>query len=123
MLLLVARLHALFLAPRADDVATAARAAAMRVIDGIHHLAAHARTTPHPARLPRLAPRQQLVLLVADDADRRQAAPVNHAHLRRGHAHRHVVAFLGDDLRRHARRPPELTTLADLELDVVYRGA
>src|SRR5216110_1311677 len=123
MLLRVAGLHAFLLAPRAHHVAAAAGAAAVWVIDRIHHLAADTRTAPLPARLARLAPRQQLVLLVADDANRRQAAPVNHAHFRRRHAHRHVIALFRDDLCRHPRRTAELSALADLELDVVHRRA
>src|SRR5215207_7212933 len=53
-LLLVARLHALLLAPRADHVPAAARAAAVRVVDGVHHLAAHLRPPPEPPGLPGL---------------------------------------------------------------------
>src|SRR5829696_6507753 len=75
-LLLVARLHAFLLAPRADDVAAAARAPAVRVIHRVHDLAADLRATPHPARLARLAPRLQLVLGVADLADRGEAGAV-----------------------------------------------
>src|SRR3954469_13952706 len=71
-LLLVARLHAFLLAPRTHDVATAARASAVRVIHGVHDLTADLRATPLPPRLARLAPRQQLVLGVADRSDRGQ---------------------------------------------------
>src|SRR5205085_418199 len=88
MLLRVARLHAFLLAPGAHDVTATAGATTVRVIDGVHHLAADTRTATLPPCLARLAPRQELVLLVADHADRRQAAAVNHAHLRRRHAHR-----------------------------------
>src|SRR5215217_35055 len=42
-LLGVARLHAFLLAPRADDVASAARAATVRVIHGVHHLTTNLR--------------------------------------------------------------------------------
>src|SRR3954471_16441001 len=69
-LLLVARLHALLLAPRADDVPATARAAAMRVIHGVHHLTANLRALPHPAALARLAPRLELMLGVAHFPDR-----------------------------------------------------
>src|SRR5688500_11009916 len=65
----VARLHAFLLAPRAHHVPAAARAAAVRVIHRVHHFAAHLRPTPLPARLTRLAPRQELVLRIAHLAD------------------------------------------------------
>src|SRR5689334_23620728 len=61
-LLLVARLDAFLFAPRAHDIASAARAAAVGVIHRIHDLAANARPTALPPRLPRLAPREQLML-------------------------------------------------------------
>jgi hypothetical protein len=93
----------------------------VRVIDRVHDLATHARTTATPARRTGLAERQQLVLGVADLADRRQAVPVDEPHLGRRHAKRHVVAFLRDDLRRHPGRPTHLAALPDLELDVVHR--
>src|SRR5206468_7910742 len=80
-LLLVARLHALLLAPRADDVPAAARPAAVRVVDGVHHLAAHLGALPHPAALARLAPRLELVLRVPHLADHGEAALVHQAHL------------------------------------------
>src|SRR6476620_7525925 len=73
-LLLVARLHALLLAPRADDVPATARAAAMRVIHGVHHLAADLGTLTHPAALARLSPRLELVLRISHFTDRGEAA-------------------------------------------------
>src|SRR5881394_478799 len=121
-LLLVARLHAFLLAPRRHHVPAAARAATVRVIHRIHDFTADARTAALPSRLAGLAPRNQLVLLVAHDADRRQALPVDHAHLGRGHAQRDVLAFLRDDLRRHAGGTAHLPALADLHLDVVHVG-
>src|SRR5215475_4618599 len=70
-LLPIARLHAFLLAPRAHDVATAASPTAVRVVDRVHDFATDLRTTALPARLAGLAPRHQLVLFVADRADRR----------------------------------------------------
>src|SRR6478672_4906113 len=93
-LLLVARLHAFLLAPRADDVPSAARPSTVRVIHRVHDLAAHLRALPHPAALAGLAPRLQLVLGIADFPDRRQAADVHHAHLRARHAEGDVLALL-----------------------------
>src|SRR5678815_4019387 len=121
-LLLVPRLHAFLLAPRADDVASAARTATVRVVDRVHHFSADLRTATLPTGLAGLAPRHQLVLFVADDADRGVAAAVDETHLGRRHAHRDVLAFLGDDLRRHPGRAAKLSALTDLELDVVHRG-
>src|SRR6185503_11813306 len=122
-LLLVPRLHAFLVAPRIHHVPATARAAAVRVVHRVHHFTADARTTTLPARLARLAPRHELVLLVADDADGRHAPAVDQAHLGGRHAHRHVFAFLRDDLGRQPRGPAELTALADLELEVVHVGA
>src|SRR4029078_5367412 len=68
-LLLVARLHAFLFAPRADDVASAARTTTVRVIHRIHDFAANLRALSHPPALTRLAPRLQLVLGVTDFAD------------------------------------------------------
>src|SRR6266508_3156931 len=46
-----------------------------------------------PARLPRFADRQQLVLGVADFADRGEALAAHHPHLGRAEAQRHVIAL------------------------------
>src|SRR5206468_2046765 len=116
------RLHALLLAPRAHHVPATACAAAVWVIHRVHHFAADVRAASLPARLAGLAPRHELVLLVAHDADRRQTLAVDETHLGARHAHGHVVAFLRDDLRRHARGTAELSALADLELYVVDVG-
>src|SRR5256885_16647229 len=56
-LLLVARLHTFFVAPLVDDVASAARASTMRVVDRVHHFATHFRTLPEPAALASLTVR------------------------------------------------------------------
>src|SRR5438105_3988621 len=95
-LLSVARLHAFLLAPRADHVPAAACAAAVRVVDRIHHFAAHFGTASLPARLAGLAPGHELVLFVAHDADRGVALGVDEAHLGGRHAQLDVLAFLGD---------------------------
>src|SRR3954465_6802402 len=119
-LLLVARLHAFLLAPRADDVPSTARAAAVRVIDGVHALGAHLRALPHPAALARLAPRLQLVLRVADLTDHGEAALVHETHFRARHAEGDVLALLRHHLRRHPGRAADLRALADLELHAVH---
>src|SRR5688500_2826610 len=75
-LLLVAGLHPFLLAPWADDVASAARPATVRMIDRIHDFAAHLRTPAEPACLARLAMRLELVLGIADFANRGEAVAV-----------------------------------------------
>src|SRR5690348_18120428 len=67
MLLRIARLHAFLLAPGAHHVPAAARAAAVRMIHRIHDLAADARAATFPPCLARLAPGQQLMLLVRSE--------------------------------------------------------
>src|SRR5512133_4216999 len=110
-LLLVARLDAFLLAPRAHHVPAAACAAAMRVVHRVHHFAAHLRAATRPARRAGLARRLQLVLGVADLTDRRQAVAVHEAHFGGGHAQRHVFAFLRDDLHRRPGRARHLAAL------------
>src|SRR5258705_6950389 len=122
-LLLVARLPAFLLAPWADDVPSAARTPTVRVVDGVHHLAAHLRALPHPAALARLAPRLQLVFRVAALPKHGERALVPQPPFRARHAEGDVLALLRHPLRRHPGRPAYLRTLADLQLDAVHRGA
>src|SRR5258705_6715226 len=125
MLLLMTCLLAFDLAPRVRrGPATRALpfAAAQRVIGGVHRHAAAAGAPTQAARLPRLADRQQLVLSVADFADRGEAFAPHHPHLRRAEAQRDVVTFLRDHLRARARTAAQLAAPADLQLDVVHRG-
>src|SRR5581483_11132716 len=115
-------LHAFFLAPRTHDVPATTRTTTVRVIDGVHDLAANLGTAPHPARLSSLTPRQQLVLGVADRADRREALAMDHAHLGRAHAHRDVFTLFRHHFYRSARATSDLATLPLFELDVVHVG-
>src|SRR5216117_1932732 len=126
MLLLVPSLLAFDLAPRVrwgPATRALAFATAKRVIDGVHRHAADAGAAAQPARLPRLADRQQLVLGVADFADRREAFAAHHAHFRRAQAQSDVVAFLRHDLRAGTGAAAQLAAAADLQHDVVHRGA
>src|SRR6267378_2415542 len=126
MLLLMPRLLALDLAPRVrwgPATGALAFAAAERVIDGVHRHAAHTRVAAEPARLPRLADRQQLVLGVADFADRGEAFAPHHPHLRRAEPQRDVVAFLRDHLHAGTGAAAQLAAAADLQLDIMYRRA
>src|SRR6266436_546632 len=126
MLLLMTRLLALDLAPRVGwgpPTRALPFAAAQRVIDGVHRHAADAGAAAQPARLPRLADRQQLVLGVADFADRRETLAAHHPHFRRAEPQRDVVAFFGHDLRAGPGAAAQLAAAADLQLEVVHRGA
>src|SRR5690606_2430107 len=72
------RLHALgLLTPGRTRVATAIRAAAVRVIDRVHRDAADRRPDAAPAIRTGLADRAQAVLFVADLADRGAALDVH----------------------------------------------
>src|SRR6267142_2081893 len=124
MFLLMTGLFALDLAPRVRGrpaTRALALAAAERMIDGVHRYAADAGAAAQPARLPRLADRQQLVLGVPDFADRGEALAAHHPHLRRAEPQRDVVALFRHDLGARARAAAELATAADLELYVVHR--
>src|SRR5712671_7425103 len=124
MLLLVSRLLAFDLAPRIRRGPAAralAFAAAQRVIDGVHRDAAHARAATEPPALARLADRQQLVLRVADFADRSEALASHQPHFGRPEAQRDVVALFRHDLRARPRATAQLAAAADLQLDVVDR--
>src|SRR5207248_7811100 len=125
MLLLMPRLLALALAPRVrwrPATRALALAAAERMVDGIHGHAADSGATPQPAALPRLADRHQLVLGIADFADRGEAFAPHHPHFGRPEPERDVVALFRHHLRARTGAAAQLAALADLELDVVHRG-
>src|SRR2546426_5353468 len=124
--LLVPRLLPFDLAPGIGRRTTArglALAAAERMVHRIHGYAAHSGVASQPAALPRFTNRQQLVLRVPHFADRREALAAHHAHLRRAEPERDVVALFRNDLRARARAAAQLAAAADLQLDVVHRGA
>src|SRR5258705_11648079 len=126
MLLLMTCLLAFDLAPRVrrgPATRALAFAAAQRVVDGVHRHAADAGASAQPARLPRLADRQQLVLGVAYLPDRGEAFAAHHPHLRRAEAQRDVVALFGPDLRARPRAAAQLAAARDLHLVYVYRRA
>src|SRR5690606_4201406 len=100
-----------------------APAAAVRMIDRVHRDTAHRRPDAAPALRARLAELAQIVLAVADLADRRAAAHVHLAHLARAQPDRHVRTFAGDDLHRRAGAPRDLRALAGLQLDAVHLRA
>src|SRR5947209_5842359 len=96
-------LDTFFVAPWIYHVATASRAATMRVIDRVHNLTANFRPLAQPTALAGLAVRQELVLRIPYRADGRQAVAVYHAGFSRCHAQRDVIAFLSDHLERGTR--------------------
>src|SRR5438094_8320902 len=106
------------LAPRSHRMIALplALAAAHRVIDGIHHRAAHRRTEAAPANPTRLADRDVLVVEVAHLPDGRHARERDQAHLARGQLERGSLAFLREKLGLGARAPAELRAAAGLEL-------
>src|SRR5438045_6682340 len=125
MLLLVPRLLALDLAPRVrwgPATRALAFAAPERMVGGSQGRAADSGATPQPAALPRLAARQQLVLGIADFADRGEALAPHHPHFSGAEPERDVVALFRHDLRARTGAAAQLAALADLELDVVHRG-
>ena len=98
-------------------------AAAMRMVHGVHHHAAHMRAPAEPAVAPRLGERLVAVVRVRDRADGRHALM------------RHHAGFAGLETQpRHAGIPPDklhigpggardLSALARLQLDIVDDGA
>src|SRR5690606_26677510 len=120
------RLHALGVpTPRADRVrVTLSRSAlttTVRVVDRVHRCTTHRRSDTAPPHGASLAVAAQVVLLIADFADRCAAIDVHLAHLVRTQTNRRVGAFARGELRRGAGGTRELTTLARLQLDVVDR--
>src|SRR5690606_28895513 len=88
-------------APRRYRMTAAGRAplaAAVRVIDRVHRDAAHSRPHAPPPLRAGLAELAEVVLVVADLADRRAAVHVHLAHLARTQPQRGVSTLACDDL-------------------------
>src|SRR5687768_8467817 len=113
------------LAPRGHGVVALALAlaAAHRVVDGVHHGAAHGGPESLPAHAPRLAHGHVLVVEVAHLADGGHALERHAPHLARGQLQRGAVAFLGEQLRLSARAAAHLRAATRLQLHVVHEGA
>src|SRR5690606_27192951 len=97
-----------------------ALAASVRMVDRVHHHAAHRRTDAAPALGAGLAVVAQVVLVVRQLAQRGTAVDVHLARLARLQADVGVDAFTRGVLRRGARAAGDLTALAGLQLDVVH---
>src|SRR5687768_11205088 len=114
-------------APRRDRVRVAlaglALAAAVRMIDGVHHDTADRRADPAPALRAGLAVDDQAVLVVANLADRGAAVDVHLAHLGGAQADRGVQPLARDKLRGTSGAARELPAAAGLQLHVVHRRA
>ena len=87
----------------------------------------HGRTTvlradTEPAAAACLTERDVLMLEVADLADGGAALDMNFAKLTRRHTEECIFAFLSHELSGRASAAYQLGTLADLQLDVVYRS-
>src|SRR5438445_267666 len=113
------------LAPRGHRVIALALAlaAAHRVVDGVHHRAAHRRAEAEPAHPARLPDRYVLVIEVAHLPDRRHAVDRHHSHLARRQLERRPLALLRQELRLRAGAPAHLRAAARLELHVVNERA
>src|SRR6476660_9566605 len=96
-------------------------AAAVRMVDGVHRDAAHRRPNATPALRAGLADLAQVVLLVAELADRRATIHMHLAHLARAQPRRDVLALARDDLHRRARAARELRALAGLDRGIDAR--
>src|SRR5262249_38783778 len=115
------------LAPRRDRVRVAlaglALAAAVRVVDRVHRQAADRRPPALPAVAAGLADADDLVLGVAELADRRLALEQDLAHFGRGHADLRVLALFRHQLSERAGAADHLRAVPLLQLDVVDHGA
>ena len=94
---------------------------AVRVIDRVHHDTANRRTNTAPTIRTGLAVAAQVVLVVADFADRGAAIDVHLAHFGRTQTHRRVQTFTSSELSRRTGAASELRALTRLHLDVVNR--
>src|SRR6185312_16172839 len=101
----------------------AAFATTVRMIDRVHRGAANGRTHTAPATRTGLAELLEVVLRVADFADRRAALGRHLAHFAGAKTQRCITALARDELRGCAGRTRHLRALARLHLDAVHRRA
>src|SRR5262245_64692243 len=98
-------------------------APAVRVIDRVHGDATDVRPPPEPARAPRLAVRQVLVLEVAHLPHGGTADQTHAPQLRGRQLEQRVVAFLCHQLDRRAGTSSELRAAPGPQLDRADGGA
>src|SRR6185312_15277182 len=116
---------ALGLTPRADRVTAAGGltlAAAVRVVDRVHHDTADGGALALPPHAAGLAPVDVRLLGIADLADGGAAAHVDAADLTAGHTQRGVGAFLTEQLDARSRGPGQLGAATWPQLDGVDDG-
>src|SRR5690349_6977117 len=109
-------------APRADRVTAAGGTAfttAVRMVDRVHHHAAHGRADALPALGAGLAQLLQAVLGVADFADGGAAVDRHAAHFAGAQTQRGVTGLARDQLHGSASTAGDLCALACLHLDAV----
>src|SRR5215470_1604553 len=113
------------LAPRSHRMVALALAfaTAHRVVDGVHHGAAHSGAEAPPAYAPCLAHGNVLMVEVADLPHRGHTLELDLPDFARGQLEVRVIALLGEELGEGARAAAELAALADLQLHVVHEGA
>src|SRR5437868_5374839 len=99
------------------------RAAAVGMVDRIHHLAAHRRTYSAPAFGAGFADRAQIMFLVTYTPDRCATIDVHFANFSRMHAQLRVRSFARQQLNRSAGRPSDLRALSRKHLDAMNRRA
>src|SRR4051812_2998984 len=92
----------------------------MRVVDRVHGDAAHRRAHAAPAHTASLADRLEVVLRVADFADRRAAIDMHLADLARAQAKLNIRAFTCQHLDVRAGGASELRAFAGLHLDAMH---
>src|SRR5690606_40595108 len=113
-------------APRGDRMRVALAglglATAVRMVDRVHGRAADGRLDAAPALGARLAQLLQVVLGVADFADRRAALGRNAAHLARTQAERGIHTLARHQLHAGTGGARDLRALARLHLDAVHGG-
>src|SRR5689334_17186051 len=98
-------------------------ATTVRVVDRVHGGAADGRLDAAPTLRTGLAQLLEVVLDVADFADRRAAFGRHLAHFAGAKTQGGVTGFAGDQLHAGACGAGELRTLAGLHLDAMHRGA
>src|SRR3984893_14504827 len=113
--------------PRAHGMRVAltglAFAAAVRMVDRVHHDAADGGPHAEPMDRSGLAEYPQVVLVVSDLADGRAAVDMNPAHFAGFQAHAGIHALARGELRGTAGTARQLAALADLPFDVVNSAA
>lgn len=106
---------------RVPSTRTAALATTMRMVDGIHGNTPDSGSNTAPAfrtRFPQLA---QIVLVIANLANRRTAIDMDSSHLAGSEPQRRILAFPGNDLNGASSAASNLPTFPRFHLDTVHQ--